>query len=599
MVLTTSYQKVKETKMGSWGYGTLYLRTYAKINSQSIGNNQSSVSIQSRVYNNGSWCESGNCYNTLMGTKVKNNVWLTFESGEITLGTVTSTYTHNIDGSKSISLTNTFKCYALGSTTFNANTTVELPKINRMDKATGLDFDIGSSTLVTITRYNSAYTRSVVASIGTYQETLMEKGTDTQIGWQPDADTLYEQVPNSNIGTITLTTTTYSGDTVIGTQTSTLKCRVTESNPTISAVIITDNLSIVSENTLVRYLSIPKFEIRALPQNYATITSYSIAELNSTEMSSSENVIILQNTVKNNSFTVKVTDSRGNSSTTTITASDFIEYNLPAISKLDLIRVGENLNEIQASINGIWYNKEINGIMNTASLKYRYKTSDTEYSEYIDIPEEITQEQFYIDTLFNPSDGFDVNSIYTIEVVITDNLTSGNLTGVIGKAIPLTDHWNDGEKDYYNINAEIQQYGKPITEKDLIMLRTYGDYTINATNTVETIPFELEEVKRGSKLTVSNGKVVIGSRVSLIKLSLNLSWTPKTAGMKYAYVYKNGANNKSVDSYFATVNNRTLISMADFYLPVTEGDIISVPCYGVAGDIINGTRSHLSIEVVE
>lgn len=483
MVLTTSYQKVKETKMGSWGYGTLYLRTYAKINSQSTGNNQSSVSIQSRVYNNGSYCWSNNCYNTLMGESKKNNVRIDFESGEITLGTVTNTYTHNVDGSKSISLTNTFKCYALGSTTFKANVTVDLPKINRMDKATGLDFDIGSSTLITITRYNTAYTRTVVASIGTYQETLMEKGTDTQIGWQPDADTLYEQVPNSNIGTITLTTTTYNGDTVIGTQTSTLKCRVTESNPTISAVIITDNLSIVSENTLVRYLSIPKFEIRAIAENYSTISSYSITELNSSEIISRENVVTLTNTVKNNSFTVRVTDSRGNSSTATISSSNFIEYNLPVISKLDLIRTGENLDQIQANISGVWYNKEINGIMNSASLKYRYKTSDTEYSDYIEIPDEITEEQFYIDTLFSPLDGFDVNSIYTVEVVITDNLTSGNLTALIGKAIPLTDHWNDGEKDYYNINAEIQQNGVPLFGDQKILwegeIYMKGDQTAN------------------------------------------------------------------------------------------------------------------------
>lgn len=481
--LTTSYQKVKETKLGSWGYGTLYLRTYAKYNSQDKINAKTTYSVQSRIYNNGTYCYSGNCYNVLQGETKKDNVRIDFENGEITLGTVTNTVTHNTDGSKSISLTNTFKCYALGSTTYKANVTVDLPIINRMDKATGLDFDIGSATLITITRYNPNFTRTVVASIGTFKETLIEKGTDTQISWQPEASDLYKQVTKANTGTITLTTTTYNGNTVIGTTTNTLKCRVTESNPIINSVAITDSLSIIEENILVRHMSKPTFTINAEALNEATITSYSVTELNSSGKTDTSNAITLNNTVTNNSFLVKVTDSRGNSTSANFSAENFIEYVLPAIAKLDLVRTGENLDQIKALISGVWFNQAINDVENTIVLKYRYKTNDGEYSDYIDIVEVPTENQFIVETIFNPDDGFDTNSVFTIEVVAIDNLTRGNLTSPIGKAIPLTDHWNENDKDYYNINAEIQQYGVPLFGDQKILWE--GASYLNATQSAK------------------------------------------------------------------------------------------------------------------
>ena len=585
MVLTTSYQKVKETKMGDWGYGTLYLRTFAKINSQSTADNTSSVNVKSVVYNNGDWCESGNCYNTLMGEKKKNNVWIKFNNGETTLGEVTLSYTHDEQGDKSISLTNTFKCYGLGSTTFSANVTVDLPKINRMDKATALDFDIGSSTLVTITKYNSSYTRTVVASVGSFSETLLEKSTETQYSWTPDADSLYEQVTTSNTGTITLTTTTYNGDTIVGTpQTSTVKCRVTDSNPTISAVIVTDSIAVVANDVLVRYMSIPKFEIRALGTNYATIKSYSVTELNSSEISSSTNNITLSSTVKNNSFLIKVTDSRNNFSTVTITSNNFVEYNLPAISRLDLVRSGENLDKVQANITGVWFNKSINGVTNTASLKYRYKTTDGEYSNYIDIAATPTSEQYLIETTLEPEGGFDTNTIYTIEVVITDNLTSGNLTAVIGKAIPLIDHWSVDDKDYYNINAEIQQYGNAIVKEQNILWS--GASYMNESQSI----YLSENVSQQK-----NGVVLVWSRYTNETAhddSFNFVFVPKhfigiksgygitsiisgtgfkPIGCKYVYISNNKITGNAVNNDTATTTNGITFTNNEFVLRYVIG----------------------------
>ena len=463
MVLTTSYQKVKETKMGSWGYGTLYLRTYAKVDSQSAETNNSKVSIQSRVYNNGTYCWSGNCYNTLMGEKKKNNVRIDFTgSSEITLGTVTKEYTHNEDGSKSISLTNSFKCYAL-SGTFYADETVDLPTINRKDKATGLDFDIGSSTIITITRYSSTFTRTVVATLGSFSETIMEKGTATQVTWSPKASDLYNQLPAANIGTITLTTTTYNGDTVVGTETSELRCRVTDSNPIISSVAITASNPIVASDLLIRYVTLPKFTITASAQNGASIAKYEVTELYSTTLTSTSNVITASEAVKNNSFTVVVTDSRGNSTPTTVASNNFTPYYLRAISGVKLVRTGEGLNGVDATITGLWYNDKLGTQQNTMALWYRYKTSGQDYSEYKLITQTSQASNFTLTTTL--AETYAADKIYMIEFKLGDYLGSATFEVPLSKAIPLTDHWNDGVKDYYNINAEIQQYGEKVVKE--------------------------------------------------------------------------------------------------------------------------------------
>lgn len=467
--LTTSYQKVKETKMGSWGYGTLYLRTYAKVDSQSADKNSSKVSIQSRIYNNGTYCWSGNCYNTLMGEKKKNNVSIDFTgNSEITLGTVTKDYTHDNDGNKSISLTNSFKCYAL-SGTFTADVNVDLPKINRNDKATGLDFDIGNSTTITITRYNSSFIRTVVATLGSFSETLLEKGAETEITWTPKASELYKQIPNTNTGSIKLTTTTYdSNGNVIGSPVeTTFNCRVTNSNPIVSAVSITASNPIISSDLLIRYVTIPKFTITASPQNSATIAKYEVTELSSTTLTSTSNVVTATTAVKNNSFTVVVTDSRGNSTPVIVSSTNFVPYFLRAISSAKVNRTGEGLDKVEAVVDGVWYNETLGTQPNTMAIYYRYKVTGGEYGEYKLLT--ATSQPSNFSLTLDLDDTYDTNQVYVIEFRFDDYLGASKLEATLPKAIPLTDHWTENDKDYYNINAELQQYGIPIVKEQNIL----------------------------------------------------------------------------------------------------------------------------------
>lgn len=467
IALTNSYQKVAEVKMGSWGYGTLYLRTYARFNADN------NIDVQGRIYNNGTYCWAGNCYATVQGQTVKSNVRLDFTSkAEIILGTKT------VEGG-TINAIVTFKCYAFDGALFTAKETVTLPT----DIAMGLDFDIGSATTITITRRNENYTRSVVASIGTYNYTLFEKGTSEIETIVFPADKLYEQVTDSNVGEITLTTTTYDGDNVVGTETSKLKCRVTNSNPVIDSVSITDVTPSLSVSAIIRYITKPTFEINARGINYATIVKYSVTELNSEALTSTTNVITSPNAVSNNEFSVTVTDSRGNTNTSVVKADNFVPYTLPVISKVELARTGENLDKVQVNIGGSWFNDLFISTQNVMLLKYRYKSGTGDYSQYETLT--TTSQASTFDVSFELFETFDVNTVYTIEVAIDDYLRTGTLSSIVGKAIALIDHWNENDIDYYNINAIIQQHGNNVFQEDTGWIK--------ATLSSSFIPYQSEQ----------------------------------------------------------------------------------------------------------
>lgn len=136
VTLTTSYQKVAENYVGNTGYFNVYLRLYAKYNSQSIANNTTSVSYKSAIYLDGNgtfWSNSGTT-KSLYGdgaTGVSNaNANGQYGAYETTLNEITGTVTHDSNGAKSVYTSANFT-----SAPWGWNTSVEascvLPTIPR------------------------------------------------------------------------------------------------------------------------------------------------------------------------------------------------------------------------------------------------------------------------------------------------------------------------------------------------------------------------------------------------------------------------------------------------------------------------------------
>lgn len=130
MVLNYEYQKICETAMGSFGYGNLYLRIYAKLTNQNIPNNTSTVEKEMRIYNDGYYCYSGNCYANIEGVSLKFNERVDFNAtSEIVVGSITSTINHSENGNGSGWTEGAFSCHAFTDKSTSGG--FDLPRIAR------------------------------------------------------------------------------------------------------------------------------------------------------------------------------------------------------------------------------------------------------------------------------------------------------------------------------------------------------------------------------------------------------------------------------------------------------------------------------------
>ena len=204
-----------------------------------------------------------------------------------------------------------------------------------------------------------------------------------------------------------------------------------------------------------------------------------------------------------------------------------------------------------------------------------------------------TTDQYYHKTMLVLENGRSSDVMVTSnhqETVMYDNYDSG----VFYK---MDTSYNDDGCHINTGGMPIFLNSKDILEKNYLQIRPTSDYTIQVNNTTEIVPLTHQLVKGGSKLTLnSDGTVTIGAGVSRIKVSSSITWANVSAGTKNLYYYLNESNVRFIQSYG---NGTTIVTIADYYIDVNEGDIFSLRTYGTAGEVIRSTRSHLSIEVVE
>lgn len=149
--LTTSYQLLAQTYVGNTGYADVYLRLYAKYNSQSIANNTSSVSYKSTLYfSTGSFYTGSTTTKSLSGngaTSSSLNGAGTYYAGETTLNEITGTVTHNDNGAYTTGASATFVSTPWGWNA-TAQATADLPTIPRYATS---NQSLNSKTETTIT----------------------------------------------------------------------------------------------------------------------------------------------------------------------------------------------------------------------------------------------------------------------------------------------------------------------------------------------------------------------------------------------------------------------------------------------------------------
>lgn len=356
---------------------------------------------------------------------------------------------HSADGKKTIVITFSFdgklsSYYPKGS----ISKTIELPTIPRTSSVTCADGNIGSATTININRASSTFTHTLEYNFLGLTGTIATKTSSISIGWTIPTS-FYSKIPNANSGKGTITCSTYSGNTLIGTSTCTFNAFVVNSNPTISGTVEDTNTSAITatgdKNKLIRYISNAKVVITATAKNSATISSVKVVNGSQTKTTSTSTI----NSVDSGTFSLSCVDSRGLSASATVSKT-LVEYIKPVITGVTLTRPSTTSNTINASVQGLCFNGSFGTKTNTFELKWRYKKStETTWSSYTVVTATRTGNNFNFSGELGKN--FSYTEAFNFEFVLSDYFTSNTYSTTVTRGLPIIDIG----KDDVNVNGQI------------------------------------------------------------------------------------------------------------------------------------------------
>lgn len=428
-ILTTSYQRLAQAYLGTSG-GDLYVRVYAKYSEQDIANNRTKVQYQARAYYEngtyiydmqGSGSVSGTGASTASGSCTRPT------TGETTIATTEGWVYHNDDGKKNISCSASinFPNWGWNAT---ASASADLPTIPRASGVSCSSPNIGDAAIITIDRKSSTFTNTVTYQIGTLSGVIATKTSQTVLSLSTSEliEEIYAQIPSSTYIQGTVTCTTYSGNTQIGSPQSCgfrLYAVKDDAKPTISGVVIDTNASTIAitqdSNKLIKYVSKPKVTITATAKYGSTIEGYSI-NLNDGQTANSQEYTF--DSIGSDNISINAIDSRGYDNPTNIDLSDrMIDYIKLHIDNIILDRPEETSNEVILEANGVWFNDSFNETtINSLSINFQYKkSSEAIWNEGGTLTPTISDNTFKFENC-SLGELFDYQEEYQVKIIVED-----------------------------------------------------------------------------------------------------------------------------------------------------------------------------------
>lgn len=142
-------------------------------------------------------------------------------------------------------------------------------------------------------------------------------------------------------------------------------------------------------------------------------------------------------------------------------------------------------------------------------------------------------------------------------------------------------------------------------EKNIITVGISETKVIEKDNTNELLALNAEYIKIGNKLTLSDGKIIIGKGINYVRISGQVFYSVAKAITRHALrICKNTHSNvvgfNTIMSQIATSNN-CCPTITSIIVPVTEGDKILALVSGAVGDAVSGANAttYITVEVVD
>lgn len=376
---------------------------------------------------------------------------------ELRNGTViasgSKTLTHNGDGTRSFSVyieggVYTYAVNCTGSKSFDLDT---IPRASSISCTTA---NIESNPIITISRASSSFIHSVTYQFGTLSGTVTTRTSATSItNWTIPAS-FYGQIPNNKEGWGTLTCTTYSGNTLIGTSVCefTVTTDETKCKPTVSGTVLDENTTTVSltgdPHALVRYCSQANCTMVATLNKSAG--SFLAKTINNVVTEDDE--LIIPN-VETNVFDFYAKDSREYFNTDKVVVPTFIPY-IKLTNDATIYRDDPTSGNATLKIEGNYFNGNFGAADNSLIVQYRLEGEE----KYATVTPTIKDNKYSATVSLT---GLDYTKAFNFEVVAADKLMLVTKPLTLQKGIPVFD-W--GEDDF-NFNVPVTINGVNILDK--------------------------------------------------------------------------------------------------------------------------------------
>lgn len=438
--LTTSYQLIVNKYIGNiYQSGTvsskdLYLRIYAKYNSQNVANNQSSVSYKSTLYITG----SGYFYTYNTTTKSLSGTGATSTSAsaqgtyyggqETTLSEISGTVTHNASGAASVSMSASWVSTPW-DISGSASGTASLPTIPRASQPSIITYpnttqnigNIGSTVYIHMNRASSAFTHTVRYAFGSLSGTIAT-GVTNNCTWTIPTS-FYAQIPTATSGVGTVYCDTYNGSTFIGTKSVSFTTTVANSIvPTVGTITITPQ----TYSYLIQNKNTVKVTVSGCSAGAgSSIKSYTFSGPGiSTTTTSTSATSSTMSSSGTKTYTVTVTDNRGRTASKTASITCYA-WSAPSIS-LNAYRVASQTGTTEDD-SGKYvrctYNLSYSSVNNTndviVKIYYKKNTASSWASATVLTDSKNTSGNY---TLSN----IDIASTYTMYATVTDNYSGSS-----------------------------------------------------------------------------------------------------------------------------------------------------------------------------
>ena len=606
-------------------------------NSQNIANNKSNITVRVQVTTTGEsyngYSKPGTC--TINGTPYDFSHNIPYQA-TTTIFEKTLDVAHDSNGKKTVYASFSFQT-GISAGTITGSTSKKLTTIPRTSEVSlsKKNFNIGETITIYTNRKSASFNHTAVIKFNG-QTVRTQTGIDASYSW--NTNELFAKIPNQNQANGTVELTTYSGGTRIGTSAVNFTGYVVNSDPvfnnfdcedtnTVTKTLTGNNQKYIRKysNLKVTITSANKMTTKnsATPKYYNIVVGNKIEKLDYSTSEISKTI----NNMDDNTVTVFAVDSRGNQKDKT-KALDIVEYSETVLQSVKIERkegVGET---VLISLSGKYANINFGAKTNTVkSIQFRKKSkTDTEFGSWVEIKQLVTIDTengtFSCASKEITGQTFTLGTEYDIEVQVKDELSSDTepvslnsgkvlLSALKNKGISIGGIYNEklgGPLQLDNKNVIDWINSKQNKQKHILKaILATDNTTITSSQDYDAVLVPLGEqyLKFGDKLSLSNGKIVIGSGVNYIRISAQvmMSYIPSSLRLMGLAVYI--TNSQVYTNYgIRTSSDFLTYNAPGMIFPAKAGDTVSIHVYiepsGTSVKLRKYSQStFLQVEVIE